>query len=168
MSDTVNGTAFLVLALFAVGGAVGMLASKNILHAGFWLLELSGIAACLYYLLGADYVALVQLLVYAGAVAVLVIFAIMISLRRREDAIRPLDFSAVAALTATVFCIAMVLLVRNTQIPVSVMPDVAPDLPAFGAALFSPEGWALPFEIASAVLTAALVGAVYWTKDGDE
>lgn len=168
MSDTVSGLAFLVLSLAAVGGALAMVTTRNVLHAGFWLFEVSGVAACIYLLLGADYVALVQLLVYAGAVAVLVIFSIMITLRRRQDAIRPRDFSALAALMAAVFCIAMTLAVKGMDFSAAVMPKAMPDLVTFGSSLFSVKGWALPFEIASVVLTAALVGAVYWSKDGDE
>jgi NADH:ubiquinone oxidoreductase subunit 6 (subunit J) len=169
MSETVNGLAFGVLAFMCVGGAVGMLATKNIVHSAFWLLEVSIAAAGLFFLLSADYVALVQLLVYSVAVAVLMIFSIMITLRRLEDAIRPRDFSAIAAALATVFCALMVWVLRGFHAPVGQkLPAVAPDIAAFGALLFSPKGWALPFEIASLILTAALVGAVWWTKEGDE
>lgn len=168
MSDTVSGLAFLVLSFAAVGGALAMVTTRNVLHAGFWLFEISGVAACIYFLLGADYVALVQLLVYAGAVAVLVIFSIMITLRRRQDAIRPRDFSPVAALMAVVFCVALTFAVKGADFSAGVMPKAMPDLATFGSSLFSLKGWALPFEIASLVLTAALVGAVYWAKEGDE
>jgi len=146
MPSTVDGFAFVVLAIAVLGGAVAMLSTKNVVHAAFWLLEVSVAAAGVYFLLGADYIALVQLLVYAGAVAVLMIFSIMITLRRREDAIRPRDFSALGALLGVVFCGLMLFLVRG----------------------FSVKGWAVPFEIASLVLTAALVGAVWWAREGEE
>ena len=97
MAPTVSGVAFAILAALCVGGAVGMLVSKNIVHAAFWLLEVTIASAGLFLLLDADYVAIVQLLVYAVAVAILLIFSIMITLRRIEDAVRPRDFSAVAA-----------------------------------------------------------------------
>jgi len=48
------------------------------------------------------------------------------------------------------------------------LPAQAPDLFAFGKLLFDTRGWALPFEIASLVLTAALVAAVLWSKEGEE
>jgi NADH:ubiquinone oxidoreductase subunit 6 (subunit J) len=148
-----------------------MLYTKNIVHAAFWLLEVSIAAAGLFFLLRADYVALVQVLVYAVAVAVLMVFSIMITLRRLEDAIRPRDFSALAAAIATVFCASMVWALRGfTGHPAQPMPPYAPDVAAFGRLLFSAGGWSLPFEIASLILTAALVGAVWWTKSkaGDE
>lgn len=168
MSDTVNAIAFGVLAVAILGGALAMLSTRNVVHAAFWLLEVSVAAAGVFYLLDASYIALVQLLVYAGAVAVLMIFSIMITLRRREDAMRPRDFSPIGAVLAAVFCVVIVIAVRGFEFPVARMPAVAPDLVVFGKSLFSLRGWALPFEIASLVLTAALVGAVWWSKEGDE
>jgi NADH:ubiquinone oxidoreductase subunit 6 (subunit J) len=168
MPETVSAIGFGVLAAALVGGALAMLFSRNIVHAAFWLLEVSLATAALYALLSADYLALVQLLVYAGAVAVLLIFAIMITLRRREDAIRPVDFSPLAAVLAVAFCGMMIFGIAQYSTPVHTMPTVAPDLVGFGRLMFSASGWALPFEIASLVLTAALVGAVWWSKDGEE
>jgi NADH:ubiquinone oxidoreductase subunit 6 (subunit J) len=168
MSETVNAIAFAVLAFACIGGAVAMLSTRNVVHAAFWLLEVSVAAAGVFYLLDASYIALVQLLVYAGAVAVLMIFSIMITLRRREDAIRPQDFSPIGAVLAVAFCAAMVIALRGQSFAAAKMPEVVPSLATFGRALFSVRGWALPFEIASLVLTAALVGAVWWSRDGDE
>lgn len=168
MPDTVNAVAFGILAVACVGGGLAMLSSKNIVHAAFWLLEVSVAAAGVFYLLDATYIALVQLLVYAGAVAVLMIFSIMITLRRREDAIRPRDFSLFGAMLAVVFCATMLFAISGFEVPAHRVPAVAPDLVAFGRLLFSVKGWALSFEIASLVLTAALVGAVWWSREGDE
>jgi len=169
MAPTVSGVAFAILAALCVGGAVGMLVARNIVHAAFWLLEVTIASAGLFLLLDADYVAIVQLLVYAVAVAILMIFSIMITLRRIEDAVRPRDFSAVAAALSTVFCASMLWVLRAfPQAPSQELPAVAPDVAALGKLLFSAQGWSLPFEIASLILTAALVGAVWWTKEGDE
>lgn len=168
MSETVNAFAFAVLALASIGGAVAMLTTRNVVHAAFWLLEVSVAASGIFYLLDASYIALVQLLVYAGAVAVLMIFSIMITLRRREDAIRPRDFSPIGAVLAVAFCAAVLFALRGNSFSAAQMPAVAPSLVAFGRALFAVKGWALPFEIASLVLTAALIGAVWWSRDGDE
>jgi NADH:ubiquinone oxidoreductase subunit 6 (subunit J) len=169
MSETVNGIAFGVLAVMCVGGAVGMLFTKNIVHAAFWLLEVSIAAAGIFFLLNADYVALVQLLVYAVAVAVLMVFSIMITLRRLEDAIRSRDFSALAAALALMFCALMVFVLRGFSAPAGVkMPSVSPGIAAFGRLLFAVNGWALPFEIASLILVVALVGAVWWTREGED
>ncbi len=168
MPDTVSGIGFAVLGLAVLGGAVGMLSSKNVVHAAYWLLEVSVAAAGIYWLLDSEYVALVQLLVYAGAVAILLIFTIMITMRRREDAIRNRDFSWLAALMAAAFFGLVAFAVLGTEFAPVAMPDAAPDLVALGKLLFSLEGWVLPFEIASLVLTAALVAAVWWSREGDD
>lgn len=167
MPETVNGFGFFVLAVAALSGALGMLSSRNVIHAAFWLLEASVAAAGLYYLLGADYVALVQLLVYAGAVAVLTIFTVMITLRRREDAIRPADFSPAALGMAIAFFGLIAYGVYTFAPALATMPERLPSLVDFGRRLFAIDGWVLPFEIASLVLTAALVAAVWWSREDD-
>jgi NADH:ubiquinone oxidoreductase subunit 6 (subunit J) len=168
MTDTVSGVTFVILAAAILGGAVGMLFTKNIVHSAFWLLEVSVAASCIFVLLDAEYVALVQLLVYAVAVAILMIFSVMITLRRLEDAVRPRDFSPVAFALGLAFCIGMIFVLRGFHAPAAKFPAVAPDLVAFGKTMFSPRGWSLPFEIASLMLTAALVGAVWWTREDDQ
>jgi NADH-quinone oxidoreductase subunit J len=169
MSDTVNGLAFLVLAVACVGGSFMMLYTRNIVHSAFWLLEVSVAAAGLFFLLNADYVALVQLLVYAVAVAVLMVFSIMITLRRIEDAVRPRDFSPLAAALGLVFAGLMIWVLQGfTPAHPQSMPTVVPDVAAFARLLFAAKGWSLPFEIASLILTAALVGAVWWTREREE
>jgi NADH:ubiquinone oxidoreductase subunit 6 (subunit J) len=144
MSETVNAVGFGMLAIVLVGSVIGMLATKNIVRAGFWMLGASVAAGGVYYLLDADYIALVQILVYAGAVSVIIIFSIMITLRRREDAERGRDFSLQAAALALVFCAGMLIAITGFQGQVAEMPATAPDLVDFGRRLFSPDGWALP------------------------
>lgn len=168
MTETVSGVAFVVLALALIVGAVGMLSSKNVMHSAYWLLELSIAAAGVYFLAGADYLALVQLLVYAGAVSVLVIFTIMITARSRDKAERPRDFSWLAAIACVLFCVILVIGIVELPLSAADMPASAPDLLAFGQLLFSPDGWALPFEISCVVLTVALVGAIWWSGKGGE
>ncbi len=168
MTETLSGIAFAVLAIASLGGAVAMVSARNVVHAAFWLLEVSVAAAGLYWFLGAEYIAIIQLLVYAGAVAILLIFTIMITLRRREDAIRPRDFSWLAlVLSVSFFALVALALGGWDRQPVK-LPAHAPALVDFGALMFSPTGWALPFEIASLVLTAALVAAIWWSREEDE
>lgn len=168
MADTVNGLAFAIIAMFAVGGSIAMLTTRNVVHAAYWLLGVSVATAGVYLLLDAEYMALVQLLIYAGALAILLIFTIMITLRRREDAIRSRDLSIPGlALAAVLFGVITIAVLDWSPAPVA-MPETAPDLVAFGLLMFSPTGWAVPFEIASLILTAALVAAVWWSKEGDD
>ncbi len=166
MPESVDGIAFALLAVACVGGAVGMLATRNVVHAAVWLLEVMVALAGLFLLLSAEFMAMVQLLVYAGAVAVLVLFVIMLTLRRREDAIRPRDWSWPSAVMATVF--GGVVLGTLSHLPAMKvqMPAVVPGIAAFGKLLFT--AWVLPFELASLILLVALVGAVWWSKEGDD
>jgi len=168
MGESVNTIAFLVLALAAVGGAVGMLTSRNIMYAAFWLLWTMLSVGGLYLLLSAEFLALIQVMVYAGAVSVLMLFVIMLTLRRREDAVRPLDFSPSAALLAAVFLGIMYYGISNATFPEVAPLAEAPNTADLGVVLFTMEGgWLLPFEISALVLLAALVAAVWWTKGQD-
>ncbi|HET6498201.1 MAG TPA: NADH-quinone oxidoreductase subunit J [Coriobacteriia bacterium] len=163
MSETVNGVAFAILAFASIGGAVGMLIARNIIHSAFWLLEVMVAVGGLYLLLAAEYLAVVQVLVYAGAVSVLMLFVIMLTLRRREDAVRPAEMSIGGAILATVFGAVMYIAIAQYGDRVGEMPPVAPDTAVLGEQLFTT--WVLPFEIASLVLLVAIIGAVWWTKE---
>ncbi len=165
MTDSVPIIPFLALSVATLGGTIAMLVSRNVVHAAFWVLEVMVATAGLFLLLSAEFLALVQLLVYAGAVAVLLLFTIMITLRRREDAERSLDLSLPALGISVVFGVAAAAAVgtfRGTPAP---MPAHTPGAAEFGQLLFT--RWALPFEIASVVLLIALVGAVLWAGGDD-
>lgn len=161
MSETVNGLAFAMLAFATIGGAVMMLSTRNVVHAAFWLLEVMLATAGIYLLLDAEFLALVQVLVYAGAVSVLVIFTIMLTLRRREDAIRPYEPAWGVAIIAALFGGAVIFAITRASLPSGTMPAAVPDVAAFGEAMFTT--WMVPFEIASVVLLVALIGAVWWS-----
>ncbi len=161
MLSTVSGVAALGMSAIVVGAAVMMLTSRNVVHAAFWMLGSMLGTAGVYLLLSATFVALVQVMVYAGAVAVLLLFVIMLTLRRREDAVRSRDFSAVALALAVLFGGVMLYVLWGLHVPAAPMPAIVPGIEEFGLLLFST--WMLPFEIASLVLTVALVGAVWWS-----
>ncbi|HEY5277297.1 MAG TPA: NADH-quinone oxidoreductase subunit J, partial [Coriobacteriia bacterium] len=158
MPDQVALVPFLVLAIAALGGAVMVVASRNVVHAAFWLLEVMMAVAGLFMLLSAGFLALVQVMVYAGAVSVLVLFTVMLTLRRREDAVRSLDLKWSAAGIAAAVLVAAFAAIASFAPELTKAPAATPGVEAFGVALFT--SWALPFEIASVVLLVALVGAV--------
>jgi len=151
---------FLVLAIAAVAGALMVVLSRNVVHAAFWLLEVMMAVAGLFMLLSAGFLALVQMMVYAGAVSVLVLFTVMLTLRRREDAERPLDLSWSAGIIAFGVLAALGAALASFDVPQVFAPSLTPGVFEFGSALFTER--ALPFEIASVVLLIALVGAVWW------
>ena len=166
MPEQIAVAPFLVLAIAALGGAVMVVASRNVVHAAFWLLEVMMAIAGLFMLLSAGFLALVQVLVYAGAVSVVVLFTVMLTLRRREDARRSLDLSWSAAGIAGAVLIAAGAAISSFRPVIAMAPAVTPGVEAFGRALFT--SWALPFEISSVVLLIALVGAVWWAGGGEK
>ena len=165
MPEQVPLIPFILLAVATLGGALGVVLARNVMHAVFWVLEVMVAVAGLFFLLSAEFLALVQVLVYAGAVAVLIVFTVMLTLRRREDAMRPLDASLIAFLIAAVFGGAAAWVVGTMQFTPAAMPARTPGVLEFGQLLFTK--YSLPFEAASIVLLIALVGAVWWAG-GDE
>jgi NADH-quinone oxidoreductase subunit J len=164
MPSTVDGVVAILLGAAVLGSAFAMLSTRNIVHAAFWMLASMLATAGVYMLLSAEFVALVQIMVYAGAVAVLLLFAVMLTLRRREDAIRSRDFSFSALVLALLFGAVVYLGMKSAHLAPRATTPRIPSIQEFGAQLFST--WALPFEVASLLLTVALIGAVWWSGGG--
>lgn len=165
MTESVPLVPFALLALGCIGGAVGMLTTRNVMHAAFWMLETMLATAGLFLLLSAEFLAMVQVMVYAGAVSVLLLFVIMLTLRRREDAVRSTDYSLPSAALALIFGAIVYVGVLAFLPPATKFPGSAPGVAELGRVLFTE--WILPFELASLVLLVALVGAVLWSGGGE-
>jgi len=85
----------------------------------------------------------------------------MLTLRRREDAVREFPVAWGSMALAALFTGAVLMVIATFEPVIATMPKVVPGIEAFGTEMFT--NWTLPFEIASLVLLAALVGAVWWT-----
>lgn len=148
---------FLAIGLLTAAGAVLAVTSRRVLHAALWLVvALGGLAGC-YLVLGAELVALVQLLVYVGAVVVLVLFALMLT---REGS-APVDASGPHRVLAGVVAAGMIVLLGGTLVAAygwEEVPVTGPGSTEIGQAVFGT--WVWPFELLSLLLLAALVGAV--------
>ncbi len=166
--------AFIVFALFSLGGALGVVTTRNLIHATLYLiLSLFG-AAGFFVLLSAPFLAAVQVLVYIGAIAILIVFAVMLtrSMTRISDLYnRQWLLSAIVAGILFVVLLAGVIVpvwgVNGTQIdrPVS---DVVAGTVDLGKALVDQNQYVLPFEVASLLLTAAMIGAIVIARDDQE
>src|SRR5512137_362955 len=149
---------FYFLAVLAVGGAGGVAFSRNILYSALGLLaSLLGVAG-LYVFLSADFVAVAQVMIYIGGVLVLILFAIMLTNRIGEVNISnaSLGWASGALLAAVMLA---VLLVVAFEVPWAIR--VAPAVPTtapIGHALL--QRWLLPFELASLIFLATLIGAI--------
>ena len=149
---------FYIMAATVIAGGLGVVLVRNIVYAALFLIvSLLGVAG-IYILLSVEFLALVQILIYGGAVTVLVLFALMLS--RPKDLKDTLDgdqrpLAAVAALTLAGAFIAMM---SQTEWPRDPGQLTIVPFNSIGDALFN--RWAVPFEIASGVLLVALVGAI--------
>jgi NADH-quinone oxidoreductase subunit J len=160
----VSGLELLFAAFGVLSAAAGLLAvtSRQVVHSALWLVVCLGSLAGVYLVLGAEVVALVQLLVYVGAVVVLVLFALMltrapIGIRKDLDAGRGQRAAAVVAGVSLAGLVGGTLLVAVGD--ATVTPDLGRGAPSqIGVAIFG--GWALPFELLSLLLLAALVAAL--------
>ena len=156
---------FLLFAIVILGSALKVVTTKNMLHAALWLIvTLFGVAA-LYAMLNASFLAVVQVVVYVGAIAILFIFAVMLTSRELRDKSEQLNKNwwAAAIIGVAMFAFLYTLMSKwsgfgNTAAALPANTDFLKEL---GAALVSPNAYVLPFEIASVLLLAALVGAVY-------
>jgi len=157
---------FLAMALVAVATAVGMLLSRNTIYAALLLILNFGTVALLYLILGAPFIALAQVTVYAGAIMVLFLFVIMLlGVERsvRKETLRwqrPLAVILGAALLAEA---AYILVFKGgAQPPLPTPPANFANPTDIGMALF--DRYMLPFEITSVILLVATVGAIVLTK----
>ncbi len=159
-----SGLEILFIALALLTAAAGLLAvtSKRVVHCALWLVVCLGALAGVYLVLGAEVVALVQLLVYVGAVVVLVIFALMLTRAPIEpsDQLNAPPGQRVAAGVAAISVggiLAGTLIYALGDSSVKVRSEQG-SAKAIGQAVFS--GWLLPFELLSVLLLAALVAAI--------
>lgn len=184
--DSVEQVVFYLIAIIAVVGALGVVLSDDIVHAALALVLTLVMTAGVYVLLSAEFLGLVQILVYGGGVSILVLFAVMIT--RVRDSRDPLTGAqkpfAVAAGLAVAAVLALMVVSSDWRVAAS--PVEARFLPADDNRQPSPDevtrvfttldgakvadtrgighdlyrNFAVPFELASLVLLVALVGAI--------
>jgi NADH-quinone oxidoreductase subunit J len=153
---------FVVVAVAAIGSALGLVIRPNPLHGALFLVANLFCVAVLYLMLRAEFLALAQVIVYAGAIMVLFIFAIMLLIPgRAEEGPDPLARARRLALpVAAALGIAIVLVAGYTG---GAAPSAAPGgVAAIGRLLFT--DYLFPFEVTSLLLLAALVGALTLAK----
>ncbi|MCX6055800.1 MAG: NADH-quinone oxidoreductase subunit J [Chloroflexi bacterium] len=145
--------------------AVMTIIAQKMIHSALWfVLALLGVAA-IFAMLEASFFAVVQVLVYVGAIAILIIFAVMLTRRSLEDQGKQINRANITTLLIVFIIFAgFVFSVRLWNPLVSTtIPLLAgmTDLTSLGLALTDPNGYSLPFEVTSVLLLAALIGAIY-------
>ena len=155
--------AFYLLATLTLGSALGVALSRHIVYSAFALMAtLLGVAG-LFVLLGADFLGVVQLLVYVGGILVLTVFAIMLTHRIADVQVSNRSVGRLPA--AVLAALVLAALVRaGTRATWAVRPlgPPEPTTARLGDAFLG--AWVLPFEVASLVLLVALIAAVVLSR----
>ena len=164
MSTTVQ-VLFVLLGLVAVGSALLVVTSTNLVHAALWLVVSLGAVAGVFLLLTAEFVAWVQVLIYVGAVVVLLLFALMLTRaptgpQPRQPGRRVLPAAVLATVVAALLGTTVVAGFGSARIDLQHGQVGTPQVA--GDSIF--RTWVLPFEVLSVLLLAALVGAIVLSR----
>ena len=159
---------FGLLGVVAVASALLVVTTHQLVHAALWLVVTLGAVAGCYLLLSAEFVAWVQVLIYVGAVVVLLLFGLMltkapigVSLDLDGPPLQRAAAAVVAVGLAAVVCVAAAQAFHGEQIELG--DDAGRGSSAStGTAVF--RAWVLPFEVLSVLLLAALVGAIVLSR----
>jgi NADH-quinone oxidoreductase subunit J len=153
---------FALIALVALGSALGLVLKRNPIHGALFLVVNLGCIAALYLTLGAEFLAAAQVIVYAGAIMVLFIFAIMVLIPGKEetgpDPRRRLRLWALPA-GGLLFAQVLAWLIVSRRMTAPPGTPAAPGgVEAIGRLLFT--DYLFPFELTSVLLLAAMVGVL--------
>lgn len=167
---TADHIIFLVTAALTLGSAIAVVTVRNLVHAALALIVSFFGVAVVFVLLQAGFLAAVQVVLYIGAIAILIIFAIMLTRRVMQDTGPQINRQWwLAAILAVALFAALWMVLRQVPglqmalAPAAVDPEAG--LRQLGAALVDPNQYMLPFEVASVLLLVALVGSIVIAGD---
>jgi len=156
--------AFWVLASIAVLAALSVVLVRDVFRAALSLILCFLMVAGLYITLSADFLAAVQILIYVGAISVLIILAIMLT-REVQRGSPSNRFRLPAFFVAVLFFAGIAYAMLNTPWQISSTPPLEPTTPAIAGLLFGEGGFILPVEIAPVLLLAAIIGAIVLVRE---
>jgi NADH-quinone oxidoreductase subunit J len=156
--------AFWILAVIGVIAALAVVWLRDVFRAALSLVLCFLAVAGIYITLSADFLAAVQVLIYVGAISVLIILAIMLTREvQRGSPSNRLKIPAI--IVAVLFLGGVVFALLNTPWPVSSVLPLEPTTSALAGLLFGKGGFILPVEIAPVLLLAAVVGAIALVRE---
>jgi NADH-quinone oxidoreductase subunit J len=154
------GFVFWILAVMMIVSAFMVVSLKNIFHCALFLVFSLFSVAGIYIMLHAEFLAAAQVLIYVGAVAILMIFAIMLTSNLASKKIHQVNENAlVSFFISLIFFISVCMLLYNTRVwryAVDSLPEN--NVMAVGKALMTE--YMLPFEVVSVLMLAAMIGAI--------
>jgi len=156
--------AFVLLSGMILGSALLVVTLKNLVHSVLWLIVAFIGVAGIFLLLNADFVAAVQVLVYAGAVCIMIVFGVMLVQRIDMANSNPVNrrFKIAAPVVGGLFIVIGLLTARaqwvaaGKEVPTQTVQNLAPILL---------QDFVIPFEVAAILLTVALTGALVLVKE---
>ena len=159
----IDSLVFFIISAVVIAGAIGVVMAERLFHAVLALaLALLGVAA-VFVTLGAEFLAVIQVLVYAGGVVVLFLFALMLTksdlqLRRpRGDELAPVG--------AVVFAIVALFYIASSGFAsIGERASVIGSVKSVGELIFNPNAFVIPFELVGLLLLAAMVGAIFLAR----
>jgi len=163
-SQLLTYVAFFVLAAIALIGAFLAVTLRNLVRAALGLiLSFMGVAG-IYFVLEAEFVAIVQVIIYVGAISVLILFAIMLTRGLMTSTASAENSQWVAAAFVALLVFAILFFVAfTTNWPAAPAPSISDLIPKLGTELITT--YLLPFEAVSLLLLAALVGAIVIARE---
>jgi NADH:ubiquinone oxidoreductase subunit 6 (subunit J) len=166
-NDLLFAITFYVLAAAVLVSAMGVVVLRNVVHAAVALIACFFFVAWVYLVLNADLLWVAQLLIYAGAIPVLIVFAIMFTRRSMSDTSNADAGNRVwsALVSAAVFGLLLAVLLPTTWFA-GTWPGLSGTTQTIGLELVN--RYSVPFELVSVLLLAALIGAVILARRDDE
>jgi NADH:ubiquinone oxidoreductase subunit 6 (subunit J) len=160
---TLEPIAFWGLAVILLASALAVVLTKNLFHSVLYLaLALVGTAG-IFLTLDAEFLAAVQILLYAGGVVTIVVFAIVVTERLVGDRITQTSRHLTSGfIAAGLLLVVLVAFIRRAPLPMSVRAVNGDFTREIGQALFN--RWVLPFELLAVLFVAALLGAIYFAR----
>ncbi len=162
---TAERIVFILTAIFLLASALKVVTSRMLMHAALWLVAALFGVAVLFAMLQASFLAVAQVVVYIGAIAILFIFTDMLTRKDLRDQGQQTRSNwwlpALLGLLLLVGLSSIILGIPGVDRTFTALPEGFDPVRSLGIALVSPDAYVLPFEVASVLLLAALVGAVY-------
>ena len=156
--------AFWILAVIVVVAALGVIVQRNVFRAALSLILCLVAIAGIFVTLSADFLAAAQILVYVGAISVVIILAIMLTREFTQG--NPSNRLRVPALIISAFLFGLITFaVVKTRWQVTAVPPRTPTTPALAEQIFGQNGFILPLEITAVLILAVILGAIVIARE---
>jgi NADH-quinone oxidoreductase subunit J len=169
---TILQVVFLITAAITLISAVMVVSLRQVMRSTFaFVLSLLGVAV-IFAIIGSGFFAVVQVVVYIGAIAILVIFSVMLIHNVMDTSQRQVNRGFIFAGVATTVFFAGLVFAMSTWGSFQAMPPIMPphmdDLQIMGKAFADPEGFVVPFEAVTMLLLAAMIGGIFIARERKE